>query len=224
MSQKQTRNIIAGAIIALILIIAGIYYYKNIPQRPSLVEISEPIANENNNSVNTEKGGIITNKDLSGDNTGKFNTAMRNAQIAFGAGKYGKSIAYYNEALLYIKSDKVYSGLFITYGAKKDWTSARKAIDAAIELNPLNADYWIWKLSLLDEQTDSSFTDLKKIYEEGLVKIDPRKRADLTTHFAGIAENNAQKAEAIALWEKAKQINPSKSSIYQAEIDRLQGN
>lgn len=41
------------------------------------------------------------------------------------------------------------------------------------------------------------------------------------TNFARIAENNQKIDEAINAWNYAKAIYPDRSSIYQAEIDRL---
>lgn len=154
----------------------------------------------------------------------EFNEAMKQAQTAFGQGDYDKSIEYYNEALSYMSSDKVYSGLYITYTAKKDWVKAQESLDKAIELNPLNADYFKWKLSLLDDQTDASYSELKSIYDEAMTVIDPRARINLTTHFANIAESNGKKSDALSLWEKAKELFPTQSEKYQAEIDRLKAN
>ena len=146
---------------------------------------------------------------------------MTNARTAFGKGEYPKAIGYYDEAVLYSKVDTVYSGLFTVYGAQGEWEKARASLDSAIALNPLYTEYWKWKLTVLDGKTASSFQDLQKVYEEGLLKGDKRTRVNLVTHFASIAEGNAQKSEAIALWEYAKQLYPQNGVIYQAEIDRL---
>lgn len=230
---EQIKNIVLG-IVVVVLIIGGVYYAKTkkamAPDRVDDQEI--PILNENNNFISNENENTLINQEensetidnkssIAKENKLKFNTAMNNAMIAFGKGEYDKSIIYYNEALTFIKSDKAYSGLFITYGAKKDWANAKIAIDKAIELNSLNTDFWIWKMQLLDEQTGTSFIDLKKIYTDGLSKVDPKTKINLVTSFARIAENNGEIEEAIAIWGYAKEIYPVNSLIYQQEIDRL---
>lgn len=222
MDTKQTRNILIG-VVAVLLIVGGIYYSKN--QKADVVEDASntntelPGTGENDTSVGVKNDETVINQDVK--NTQKFNEAMQNAQVAFGKGEYDQSIAYYNDALSFRKSDKVYSGLFLSYSALNNVDKARVALDTAIKLNPTYVDYWKWKLSILDDKTGVSFPDLKRVYEEGIVKVDSKTKINLITHFAVIAENNFQKAEAISLWEYAKQINPAKASVYQVEIDRL---
>ena len=146
---------------------------------------------------------------------------MDNARAAFGKGEYDKSISFYNEALSYYKGDEPYSGLFLAYSAQNNAEQARIAIEVAIKLNPLFVEHWKSKLSLLDEKTNVSFADLKKIYQEGILKVDPRTKVNLVVYFAAMAERNGEKAEAIALWEYAKELYPPNTLIYQAQIDRL---
>ncbi len=227
MTQDQ-RNILI-AVLAIILIAGGVYYYKNQPSADLVVEI--PLSTPTTKSNEEQKTPVNTSpKDNTAistvDNTAKFNTArfnltMSNAQKAFVAGDYDKAIAFYNEALLYDQTDTPYSGLFWTYNAQNNIDKARVALESAIKINPRFTEYWIAKLTLLDEKTTLSFTDLKRIYQEGLIKVDPATKINLVTIFAGIAEKNGEKSEAIALWQYAIELYPQNKLIYQGEIDRI---
>ncbi|MFA5777924.1 MAG: hypothetical protein WC870_00310 [Candidatus Paceibacterota bacterium] len=223
--KKQQKTSIIMVTVGLLLIILGIFYYKNKAEVPEDIipeETDTSLLPAEENAQN--KADLANSEEFKAQEAikkAKWNTAMTNARTAFGKGEYDKSIGYYNEALSYYKTDTVYSGLFVVYSAQNNIDKARIAIDNAIKLNPFVAEYWNSKLIFLDEKTSVSFIDLKRIYEEGLPKVDPQTKINLVTHFAGIAERNWQKAEAIALWEYAKQLYPQNSSIYQAEIDRL---
>lgn len=227
MTQEPTKNLIIS-IVVLALIAGGIFYYQKKNQNSAVPEKQDTAGGEartiDENKAPTpefESTDTVAPSPSVSDNTAKFNTAMTNARTAFGKGEYPKAIGYYDEALLYSKVDTVYSGLFTVYGAQGEWEKARASLDSAIALNPLYTEYWKWKLTVLDGKTSSSFQDLQKVYEEGLLKGDKRTRVNLVTHFASIAEGNAQKSEAIALWEYAKTLYPQNGVIYQAEIDRL---
>lgn len=239
MIREQTKNLIIS-IVAIALIIGGIFYY----QKKNRQAVAPNNTDKNLNTTIVEENTISTlepeptkeellqqkvdsanAEELKVQETvkkAKWNTAMSNARIAFGRGEYDKAIVFYNEALSYYKTDTGYSGLFVVYGAQNNIDQARVAIESAIKLNPLFTEYWISKLSLLDDKTNVSYQDLQKIYSEGLLKVDVKTKINLVTYFAGIAERNGQKGDAISIWEYAKNLYPQNSSVYQGEIDRLQ--
>lgn len=231
MNQEQTKNLII-VIVGIVLIAGGIYYTKNKAVNNDVV-VNEPeiVLEEADTTVSLtkeeeaqRKANLANAEELKAQEAAKkakWDAAMTNARTAFGKGEYDTSIAFYNEALSYFKKDTVYLGLFVTYSAQNNIDQAQIAIDAAIKLNPLITEYWNSKLTLLDGKTSVSFMDLKRIYEEGLSKVDLRTKINLVTHFAVIAENNYQKSEAVALWKYAKELYPQNATIYQAEIDRL---
>ena len=157
----------------------------------------------------------LTNKE-------KFNLAMVEAQTSFGKGNYAESIKYYKQAQrLDKKADTAHVGLYTAYQAQKKWNLALKSLDNAIKLYPENSQYWRWKLELMDETTPATYAELKKVYEEGLAKVDVRFRGTLVTRFATVAEANGEKEDAITAWELAKTLNPAKAEVYQQEINRL---
>jgi len=231
MTQEQIRNIIMG-VAAVALVVGGIFYYQR-RQTPTTNTITTPtpppqVGEEpsppSEGGVLAPSGGGGNAEELKAQEAvkkAKWNTAMDNARTAFGKGEYDKSIAFYNEALSYNKTDTVYSGLFVVYSAQNNIDQARIAIETAIKLNPLFTEYWKSKLAMLDEKTNVSYQDLKNIYTEGLLKVNPKTKIDLVTYFAGMAERNGEKSDAISLWEYAKNLYPANTSIYQAEVDRL---
>ena len=234
MNKEQTRNL-AIVIISIVLIGGGIFYYQKqnkstdlAVKPPSNESESDQITNQTTSSslgqksaVNTSSKGSTTINKV--ENIAKFNLAMDGARKSFLARDYDRSIVYYNEALLYNdKADTAYSGLFIVYSAQNNIDKARIALENAIKLNPRFTEYWIEKLVILDEKTTLSYADLKRIYQEGLAKVDPATKINLVTSFARISENNGEKDEAMALWGYAIEIYSQNKLIYQAEIDRLQ--
>ena len=232
MDQKKI-NYLIGGVVGLLVVILGVYYYKN-SKKTTLPSGNTENTVQNNNTLPEnpidESGTVLPleePKDTVPSSTTaeikeKFNTAMTNARTAFRNKDYPQSIVYYNQALSYQKEDTVYSGLFTTYSAQGEWAKALNALDSAMNLNSRFTDYYIWKIGVLNEQTSASFQDLKKVYTEGLPKVDPATKINLVTSFATVAENNGQKAEAITVWEYAKKLYSENSSMYQAEIDRLQ--
>lgn len=132
-----------------------------------------------------------------------------------------KSLSYYSEALGLQKRDVVYTGMYTVYLAQENWMKALEMLNKAIELAPVYPDYWSWKIELLDQKTNTSYEDLKLIYEEGLSKVDQKTKVNLVTRFAMVAEINDEKADAISFWEYAKTLFPANNKIYQSEIDRL---
>lgn len=227
---QQKINYLITGFIVLLLVILGIFYYQknkkatlvpnNVPNSP----LEESPKGEVDNNTSTPAQTPPLKRGTTAEINVKFNTAMANARTAFINKDYPQAIVYYNQALSYNKVDTVYAGLFTAYGAQGDWVKAQSAIDSAIKLKPTFTDYWVSKLTVLDEKTPASYQDLKNVYNEGLLKVNPETKIDLITYFATAAEKNGQISDAISLWTYAKTLYPQNSSIYQAEIDRLQKN
>lgn len=227
------------SIAGLLLIIGGVIYYNKKEKTIEPVETNTPVKEENITEENTvmtpepelteeevlqNKVNKVNTEELKAQEAAKkakWNTAMNNARTAFGKGEYYQSVAFYNEALSYYNTDTGYFGLFFVYLAQNDIDRARVAIDASIKLNPFITEYWVSKLGMLDDKTNVSFLDLKKVYQEGLVKIDVKTKVNLVTFFAKIAESNKEYEDAIAAWKYAQELYPQNSSIYQVEIDHL---
>lgn len=217
---KENIKNISISVVAVVLIVGGIFYIKNNSLKKE-TNITPEQNVENTSKENTESSPATEKSSPEFADKEKFNTAMTNGSNAFVKGEYQKSLDFYEEALGYKKSDTVYAHFFTVYGAQNNIDKARIAIDTAISLNPSYTDYWIWKITFLDEKTSVSFLDLKKVYQEGFLKADIKTKVNLVTSFARVAENNYQKSEAIELWQKAIELQPENKTVYQAEIDRL---
>lgn len=155
------------------------------------------------------------------EDSAKFSDLIQKGNTAFVNGDNNLAISYYNQALAENNSDKVYVRLFTVYGAQGNWSLAKNAIDTAIILNPSYTDYWVSKIVMLDEKMNYSFSELKKIYDEALGKVDSATKINLVTSFARVAEKRNLYSEAISLWEYAKALYPQNSVMYDAEIQRL---
>ena len=230
MDQQKINYLIIGAVVIFLLVL-GVYYYQTKEKLDILPNNVENTVLNNPSPTLPEGEGANTLSPINpplgggqGEVSAKFNTVMDNARLAFRNKDYFQAITYYKKALTYQNTDTPYSGLFYVYVVQGTWAKALEALDSAIKINPLFVDYWKSKIEVLSEQTSATFQDLKDIYNEGLIKVDPKTKIDLITFFATMAENIGQKSEAITVWEYAKQVYPTNSAIYQAEIDRLQGN
>ncbi|MBP9852049.1 MAG: hypothetical protein KBC67_02185 [Candidatus Pacebacteria bacterium] len=231
-----TRNTIIG-LVAVVAIGGGIYYYKKTMMPAEQVAIDTEVISEEGNATTAEStineaAAATSSAASTGVNTAtasadesldsqRFNNAMTNARIAVGQKDYRVALKQYNLALKYQNVDTVYIGLYVVYGAQGNWTEARKNLDKAIALAPTNADYWRWKLTLLDEKTDTPYEALVSLYDDGMKKVDTAYKVNLVTQFARVAEYNGRINDAIAQWELAKTIIPEYKAMYQSEIDRL---
>lgn len=230
-------------IVAVILAAIGVYCYKSQVIKKSPVAEVTPIPNESSSadfpqeiimndqpSADTETPNTASGQ-VAGTSTtasagdaiavSNFDAAMKNARNAFLARDYKNAIKQYNQALRFKNDDTAYAGLFLVYGAQNDWKNARISIDKAIALAPANTDYYKWKIGMLDEKTDADYEALKAVYLDAIPKLNIKTKINLMTYFAGIAESNGQKQDAISFWQSAIETYPQNKAIYQAEIDRL---
>ncbi|HAS81045.1 MAG: hypothetical protein UR25_C0005G0041 [Candidatus Nomurabacteria bacterium GW2011_GWE1_32_28] len=229
MMNIDKKYIKVWVIIAVVVILLGLGFYfktdiqKKFSTQEPIVEDKVLLEDEENNNTEApseiEVGVEETKENV--DLKAKFNEALKNAREAFVKKEYQKSLDYYNESLKYKNSDISYAGMFSVYSAKGETAKAVEMLDKAIKLNPAYTEYWNWKLIILEEKTSASFADLKKIYEDGLTKVDYRTKVNLVTFFANITERFNQKEEAISLWTYAQELYPENKEIYQKEIDRL---
>lgn len=233
MNTEDKKNSIIGLIVVL-LIAGGIYYSRSstndpvkdspspdseitpVKDSPSPEVIPEgEVSAESPDTVKTTKPEAVT-----ADQT-KFNALLVSGSKAFMDKNYSLAIKLYNEALALDASDVVYIRLYSVYNAQGDNKKAEEMLNKAIAKNPSYTEYWNTKLIFLDQKTNTSFAELKKIYTDGLSKADSRTKLNLVTVFARIAESNKEYAEAITAWQKAIELYPTSKTAYQAEIDRL---
>lgn len=214
-------------ILITLLISISVYFYSN---KDSVVltkdqDVNKEIVDEGTDKAKNDSGQV-SNKEQDNNlekisDQEKFNIALKNGSDYFIKGDYNKSINYYKEALNYNNSDVVHIKLYYAYNALGNETQALNSLDEAIRINPKYTDYWNSKISFLDQNLNKDFSDLKKVYQQGINSVDSRTKINLVTYFARISENKGQNQESIDLWKKAIELNPALKDIYQAEIDRL---
>lgn len=225
--RKITYTVIILTVVAF-LVAGVIYYYKHGKiLKDETSETSETVSGENilpdadTAQSNTTQSNTASVSSAEAVNKANFNASMKNATTAFAATNYTAAIKYYNQAIKYIKSDSAYAGLFTVYGAQNKWKDAKIALDKAIEINPSYTDYRKWQIGMLGEKFGMQYDGLKTTYEKSLALVDSKTKVNLVTYFAGVAERNYQKADAISYWQYAISIFPANTAIYQSEIDRL---
>ncbi len=234
--KPATRNTLI--VIAVAIIVVGLYFFLK-KNKTEEMSVSDAVTTENAtgtpltiNDATAPFAAPSTNSS-SGNTNGasaavagsvspeKFNTLMKEASTFIAKKDYRDAIKKYKDAIKYKNDDTAYGGLYVAYTGMAAWGDAIDALNHAISLRETTTDYWRWKLSLLDEKTETSFADLEAIYKDGLDKVNPDTKVNLVTTFAGIAENNGQISQAISLWKYAITLSPDHQSVYQAEIDRL---
>jgi tetratricopeptide (TPR) repeat protein len=219
MNNQKVKNIL---ILLAVLVLAAVFYFT----RDKVSPVEKIVNQEELVDKQPENKDVLVvppkvNEVSVSENNQKFNAAMNNANNAFMKADYNLAINYYNEAITYKKYEGAYIGLYNTYLAQKNWSKALSAINNAINANPLLGDPWKWKILVMDEGIKSSFTDLKKVYEEGYPKVKTSEKVNLVTYFASLSAKKGEKAYAITLWQKAIELNPDTKDLYQKEIDSL---
>ncbi len=228
MKNEQIKKVLL-VLIALGILGAFAYYARTNETKDALKDESSDIATDSEgNSIEDataeeSSASSVEVKDpvINSDSDEKISSLVESGNKAFYAKDYDVAIKYYNEALSIRDSDFIYARLHSAYSAKGDTPQAVKSIDTAINKSPLFTEYWVTKLVYLDDKTNTSFSEIKNIYMDGLTKVDSRTKPNLVTIFARIAESNGMPEEAISAWQKAIEIYPKNKAIYQAEIDRL---
>ena len=208
-------------IIIIIIIVLGLVYF-NVSKKEEVVENTDQKIEENTQELLKEETKIpVQNTVKTPSAKDSFNIAMTKGNTSFSAKRYEEAAVFFKEALNYKDSDTVYIRLFDVYNAQNNIDEARVYLEKAIQKNPAYTEYRTTKLVFLDEKTNISYLDLKKIYEDALPKVDTRTKVNLVTTFARVAEANKQYGEAAFYFGYAKEIYPANAAIFQAEIDRL---
>lgn len=134
-------------------------------------------------------------------------------------GKYGKSKEMIEKALEIDPRNssllQVYSSLLNSMGDKD---SALLYINKAIALYPNEASYWLWKIDL-EKARKVDNDKLDQLYN--LALDETSRNQSVLIMYARFLEEIGNKAEAMALWEKAKISDPKNSTMYDLEISRL---
>lgn len=205
------------AVVAIIILVVVFLVIKN---KASLNNIQDN-KNTNEEVINPVTETRDTTEVKNTFNKTQFDKIMTLAADAYNNKNYQESLDYYKKALNLKELDVVYGKMYLVYLDIKDYKNASLVLDKAITLNPNYNQYWFWKIESGLTYNKKSFSELNKIYKEAYGKVEITAKINLVTFFAGIAEQMGQKERAIEVWKDAIRINPNKTPIYQAEIDRL---
>ncbi len=223
MKKEKVKNGLFA--LAAILVIFSIAYYLRTNKTENALEESATLESQNEvlepENESQTKSPERPVSDISVKSNPEFDTMLEKGNKAFYAKDYTGAIKYYNDALKIQDADFIYARLHSVYSVQGNTVEAINAINKAISKNQLWTEHWVTKLVYMDEKTKTSFDELKKIYVDGLTKVDSRTKPNLVTTFARIAEKGGMKDEAIAAWQKAIELYPTNKAIYQAEIDRI---
>jgi tetratricopeptide (TPR) repeat protein len=214
-----------GAIIAAILITAGIKYALDRSQEkaqiitqvdPNLSAEAKKLYEQRRDDAKKLVSEI--NDQTSADE--KFNRYIALANAEFSLGNYSESKKWFLEALAV---NPKHEGIWHTYSsllaAMKDYRGALGAVDKAISLKADNSDYWKWKIELL-KKYDYDNEEINDLYTEALQKTD--NSINIITAYAVFLEEIGDLQGAKSYWEKAIDVNGANRSQYQAEIARLE--
>lgn len=110
---------------------------------------------------------------------------------------------------------QTYSSLLALMGDKK---GALKLIDEAIEIYPVESNYWLWKIDL-EKDLGISEKGLERVYQDALVQIS--EELNIVVSYASFLRDVDKIEDSIIQWEKAIELYPENRITYQQEIDNL---
>lgn len=103
------------------------------------------------------------------------------------------------------------------YWDKADFAEARAASERALDIDRENPQSW---LAFIELQEDQSKENLDKRYNDAIDRTD--SAIEVVVAYAKFLEKQGDKPGAVAQWQKAAEILPTKKAEYDAEIARLQ--
>ncbi len=148
------------------------------------------------------------------------NTYSALAEEYYGLGDFQKSKEMYESALkLDPKNVLVLVSLVVTLREGGDLSGAESTLRSAIQDNPKYADAWLALIALRQKQNAGN-NEIGSLYDQALKATD--SNVDILTSDAEYQEKIGQTAQAISLWQEAKQKNPQSAAAYDDQINLLQ--
>lgn len=109
-----------------------------------------------------------------------------------------------------------YAQLLFTMGARE---GAIPYIDDAIMFAPETPELWRLKIDMLSELHKDDLTKVDSTYLDAIKATDDH--IDIITMYAASLARQGRKEDAIKYWKLAQTVLPSRTNIYQQEIDSL---
>lgn len=138
----------------------------------------------------------------------------------YGLGKYKEATNFIAQAVdLNPDNHTSYVAMYTVQLDMQDNRGAEKSIKRALELKPENADFWKKYIVLMQERFKLTTEEVSNLYKEALEKTS--SNIDIITSYASFWESVGNNRFAVEYWQKAKTANPGNSTVYEAEITRL---
>lgn len=211
------------SIVVVLLLLLGLLGYLN-QYKVNLIEYQEPVLSDSDKVFLQQRlddaialaGGItVETSDVE-----KFNIYINLAGNYYTLGYFALAQENYLKALELRPGEQniwhMYSTVLVSM---RDYRTAIKANDKAIEIAPAEAEYWRWKIDMQKNFFNLSNEELNSIYLEALEKTG--EHADVITYYAKFLEQIGDLEAAEHYWQRAIERNPDGRTTYEAEITRL---
>lgn len=160
-------------------------------------------------------------KDLPDDPSDKYNLYLGLAQNYLTLGELSKSRdAYIWAADLFPKDANIRYSLSQVYLQMKDYDNVVRYIDEAIALEPIEVEFWRFKLTYAEQQLGISEGELREMYEEAIEST--QRNVDMVTFYAAYLSRVGDLENSVAQWKFAKQLYPGGAEIFDREIQKIQ--
>lgn len=218
------KNVKIGfvASVVLLLLVFGLASYIRYESTKHIINEKTPNLTAEQTKIYTDRLADAQSRLAQAQNDEeKYNIYIYEGYQYYGLGKYLLAKKSYLKAIEIVPNKyDAYSALFQVQLDMTDFDGARESILKAIQSYPSNADIWNKYILLEQEKFNATADQIKVLYEEALAKTN--NNSDVVITYATFLESVGQINQAILQWQKAIEVNPSKTEVYQAEITRLQ--
>jgi tetratricopeptide (TPR) repeat protein len=219
------KQYIFGIVMAIIIISGFVAYpfYQNYKYEKAIISEKDRSLNAEDKKIYEDRLAAINNQMGSANDDQKFSLYLQQGFNLYGLGKLAEAkLAYQKSIELKPKSSQAYVALYQTEVEMNDYKEALKNIQKASELESGSSDIWKKYIQLEIDKVKSGNKKIKSLFVLALdkTKTDP-SYPDMISYYATWLEGIGDKTGAKEQWQRAIEANPSASSTYQAEIDRL---
>ncbi len=211
------------AVVGSIFLVRSRSQDSGIVEQPKNVILSRDLGlTDQEKQASNERISVLENKlKAANKEEEKYTLELQLGFEYFAIGEYSKSRSHHLEASKIMPQNPTpYAELYVVESSMGDYENAKRHIQKAIELNPSNAQYWKWIITLRTDIFKDSPDEIKNYYIDALAKTN--SHVDILTAYAQFLEKQGDVVSAVAQWKKAKEINPEQSTIYDTEITRIQ--
>lgn len=172
--------------------------------------------------MNQRVADIQKKLDMASSDEEKYKAHMQLGFEYLPLGEYEKAREQYLKASSILPDNPTpWAELYVVERNMQDYENARFHLEKAIELNPVNVQYWRWRIELERDYFTASNDMLDALHKEGLDKTG--QNIDMIVLYAYFLEERKNDLlGAVQMWKKANELNPEDKVIYDEEITRIQ--